>query len=246
MMRLYVAATGSAANTYVLTGEGGESLILDAGAPIRKVLPHVGDVRKICACLITHEHADHARAWREYAYRGIPIYTGGGTRKAITGGSERDAMHIVRLRSMQTARRGPFTIKAFDVQHDAVEPLGFMIRYNPTGETLVYATDTYYLKYTFPGMNYWIVECNYCENLIDHETDPALRRRLKESHMSLRRLMDALSANDLAETMKIVLVHLSDQRSDEQRMVSEIQDLTGIETIAASAETEILLKQTPF
>lgn len=245
-MKLYIAATGSAANSYILTGDGGESLILDAGVSLKKILPRVPDVHKILACLITHEHMDHARAWREYAYRGIPVYTSAGTCSAITRGVERDMLHIARIKPIQAARRGPFTIMAFDVQHDAAEPVGFLVRYNPTGETLVYATDTYYLRYTFPGVNYWVMECNYCEDMIDGETDPALRRRLKESHMSLRRLKDALAANDLRETGKIVLVHLSDQRSDERRMVREIEEQTGIETVAANAGMTIDLKVVPF
>ena len=95
-------------------------------------------------------------------------------------------------------------------------------------------------------MNYWLVECNYCEDLVDAETDLTLRRRLKESHMSLRRLLDALQKNDLTETAKIVLVHLSDQRSDERRMVTEIQEMTGIETVAANAGMTIELERIPF
>lgn len=245
-MKLYVAATGSAANTYILSADNGDSLILDAGVALRKVMPHVPDVRRICGCLITHEHADHARAWRDYAYRGIPVYTSAGTREALTNGREHDSLHIVAMKPMQRAKRGPWTIMPFEVQHDAAEPVGFLIMYNPTGELALYATDTYYLRYTFPGVNYWLIECNYCEDLIDAETDLVLRRRLKESHMSLRRLKDALAANDLRETAKIVLLHLSDQRSDERRMVSEIYEQTGIETVAASAGVKIELNRTPF
>lgn len=246
-MRLYVAATGSAANGYVLTGENGESLILDAGASLRRVLPHVPDVRRIMGCVVTHEHNDHARAWQEYAYRGIPVYASAGTCEALTHGRAKDGLHFARLKSMQTAKRGPFTVMAFDVQHDAAEPLGFLVRYTPTGETLVYATDTYYLKYTFPGVNYWVVECNYIEDLIHEEDMHEYHiKRLKESHMNLRRLKDALRANDLTETAKIVLVHLSDSRSDEKRMVAEVYNQTGIETIAATGGMTIDLARTPF
>ena len=245
-MKLYVAATGSTANTYILSSDDGASLILDAGVSLKKVLPHVPDVRRIMGCVVTHEHADHAKAWQEYAYRGIPVYTSAGTCAALTQGRPKDGLHFARMKAMQTAKRGPFTIMAFEVQHDAAEPFGYLIRYNPTGETAVYATDTYYLKYTFPGVNYWIIECNHCEDLIDAETDAALRRRLKESHMSLRRLKDALAANDLRETGKIVLVHLSDQRSDERRMVREIEEQTGIETVAANAGMTIDLNVVPF
>lgn len=245
-MRLYVVATGSAANTYILSNNIGESIILDAGVPVRKVLPSIPDVRRISGCLVTHEHADHARSWEDYCMRGIPVCMSKGTLNALYAQRALDYFTPTVVKPMKPIKMGSFTVMPFDVQHDAAQPLGYLIKHNPTGETVLYATDTYYLRYTFPGVNYWIVECNYCDDLIDGETDAALRNRLKESHMSLRRLKDALKANDLTETVKIVLVHLSDQRSDEERMVSEIQDTFDIETVAAAADKTIHLNLTPF
>lgn len=245
-MKLHVVATGSAANTYILSSNIGESLILDAGVPVRKVLPSVPDVRLISGCLVTHEHADHARAWEDYCMRGIPVCMSKGTYNALYAQRALDCFTPTVIKPMKPFNLGSYTIMPFDVQHDAAQPLGYLIRHNPTGETVLYATDTYYLRFTFPGVNYWIVECNYCDDLIDSETDAALRNRLKESHMSLRRLVQALYANDLTETVKIVLVHLSDQRSDEKRMVSQIQDTFDIETVAATAGATIPLNLTPF
>lgn len=238
-MRLYVVSTGSKANCYILSSDNGESVILDAGVAFKKVLPHIPDVHKVSACAVTHCHSDHARAINDFTLRGIPIITSKGTLDALESSG-------IGYKPLQPVRRGGFTIMPFEVQHDAAEPFGFLIRYNPTGETVLYATDTYYLKYTFPGINYWIVECNFCDDLIDGETDAALRNRLKESHMSLNRLCDTLKANDLSHTAKIVLVHLSDKRSDETRMVDTVSELTGIETIAADAGMEIDLNLTPF
>ena len=238
-MKLYVVSTGSKANCCILSADNGESVILDAGVPIKKVLPHIPDVHKVAACVCTHEHSDHSRAIKDFALRGIPIVTSKGTLDALgMNGNGYEALKPVKLNN--------FTIMPFGVEHDAAEPFGFLIRYNPTGETALYATDTYYLRYTFPNVNYWIIECNYCDDLIDGETDAALRNRLKESHMSLNRLCDTLRANDLSSAAKIVLVHLSDKRSDEARMVQTIGDFTGIKTIAADAGMSIDLNLTPF
>ena len=238
-MRLYVVSTGSKANAYILSADDGECVILDAGVAYKKVLPHIPDVHKVVACAVTHCHADHARAIKDFTLHGIPIITSKGTLDALgMNGKGYEELKPVKLNS--------FTIMPFAVQHDAAEPFGFLIRYNPTGETALYATDTYYLRYTFPNVNYWIIECNFCDSLIDGETDAALRNRLKESHMSLNRLCDTLKANDLSQTAKIVLVHLSDRRSDETRMVQTVNDLTGIETVAADNGMDIKLNLTPF
>ena len=39
-----------------------------------------------------------------------------------------------------------FNILPFEVQHDAKEPLGYLIQYIPTGEKLLFLTDSYYSK----------------------------------------------------------------------------------------------------
>lgn len=249
-MRLYVAQTGSAGNTYILSGDDGENLILDAGAPVKSVLPHIPDVRKVRGLLISHEHGDHARYWQEYGKKGIHVIGSHGTLSALNSKGPLDfcsmACKVAIVPLDEVRNFGEFTVMAFPTQHDAAEPTGFLIRYRPTGEQIVYATDTYYLKHTFPKTTYWIVECNYCEDLIGAETDEVLKQRLRESHMSLRRLVDTLKANDLTQTAKIVLVHLSDKRSDEARMIREISAVTDAEVVAAHNGEEIELSRTPF
>lgn len=236
---LKVISTGSKGNCYILRGIYGESLIIDAGVPIKKVLPHIPDMYKINGCLVSHEHNDHSKAIKDYDLRGIKVLTSTGTWKAL--GYDRQG-----IEAMKPVKLKHFTVMPFDVQHDAEQPFGFLIRYEITKETFLYVTDTYYLKYLFPGVNFWLIECNYCDDLLNDETDKVLKNRLKESHMSLRRLKDALSANDLTDTEKIIICHLSDQRSNEQQMVSEINELTGIDTIAATDGMNIELSLTPF
>lgn len=247
-MRLRVVSTGSSANCYLLES-GTEVLMLDAGLPIRKILPHVEDFRSIVGCLITHEHGDHARGVSEVVRRGVKTICSAGTKKVLN-----DSLllsQLVDVMPLKPIQLGGFTVMAFETQHDAAEPFGFLIREDKTGENVVYATDTYYLRYTFPKIHYWIVECNYCDEVMDDELrcgkiDAGLRRRLLESHMSLRRLKDAFASNDLSTATKIVLVHLSDSRSDEQRMVREIETLTNVETIAAANGMSIQLDRIPF
>lgn len=247
-MRLCVVATGSSANCYLLES-GTEVLMLDAGLPVRKIVPFVKDFRSVVGCLITHEHGDHARGVTEIVRRGVKTICSAGTKNAIEDGMTR--LQLVAVEPLKMVRLGGFTVMPFETQHDAAEPFGYLIKENATGENVIYATDTYYLRYTFPNVHYWIVECNYCDDVMDDELrcgklDAGLRRRLLESHMSLRRLKDALAANNLSSAAKIVLVHLSDSRSDEQRMVREIEALTNVETIAATNGMSIQLNRIPF
>ena len=247
-MKLQVIASSSKANCYALHAEG-EILLLDAGVPIKRLLKEVKDFRGIVGCVLSHEHMDHARCVKDLLERGVRMICSNGTKDALL--PDAPVSQLWTLRAVQLAALNHFTVMPFQTEHDAAEPFGYYIRYEPTGETLLYATDTYFLRFKFPQVNYWVVECNYVDSVIDEaanegELDLSLRRRLKESHMSLARLKTALAANDLTETRKIVLIHLSDERSDEKRMVSEIAEQTNIEVVAADAGMMIDLELSPF
>ena len=243
-MVLDVIGTGSSGNCYLLSADS-SSLILDAGIPARKAGGYVHRWSDVDGCLVTHEHQDHAKYWKEFSRLGVQVYMTEETYRSVKQAPELSVKYV---RSMEPFTTGKWTVMPFDVEHDAAEPVGYLIRYEPTGETVLYATDTYYLRYTFPKVNYWIVECNYCEDRLEEtEVSQRLRGRLIRSHMSLRRLKEALEANDLSKTRAIVLVHMSDERSDETRMVNEIQEVAGInEVYAAAAEDRIKLEETPF
>lgn len=249
-MRLRVIGTGSAGNAYLLETDGGNTLLLDAGVSLRDITAALEKPSSLQACLVTHEHMDHAKAAGKLLERGVPVLMSKGTGKAL--GNALGSTAFVSVSANQAYRIGDvFTILPFAAEHDAAEPLGYLIRDDQTGEMLLYATDTYYLRNTFPPVHYWLIECNYCTETLDAQftagTLPlAMRGRLIHSHMSLNRLLDVFRANDLRRARKIILCHLSDQRSDEKRMVEEVRALTGVDTIAAHAGNVIDLKETPF
>ena len=128
---------------------------------------------------------------------------------------------------------------------------GFLIQNNETKEKLLYATDTYYIKYKFKKLNYLLIECNYIseivkENMRNNTINKSRYTRLLESHLSLENLINFLKANDLSNTKKIVICHLSDQNSSEQQMIESIYNITRIETIAARPDMNIKLELYPF
>ncbi len=249
-MELRVISTGSSGNAYLLTAESGHALLLDAGVPISRILAAIGSQRTIQGCLLTHEHGDHSAAVLALTERGVDVYSSEGTLNKLSASPTR-SRRLKAIPAGLDCQIGNFTVKAFDTQHDAMQPFGFIIRDNISRETVLYATDTYYLHHTFPGITYWLVECNFieeiaCEQFMEGKISKELQLRLGKSHMSLRRLKNALASNDLTLTHCIVLVHLSDERSDEARMIREIENHTGIKTVAAVNGTTIQLSRTPF
>jgi Metal-dependent hydrolases of the beta-lactamase superfamily I len=163
---------------------------------------------------------------------GVGVYCSAGTAQAcgLSG-------HRLRLiKSLQQFQVGPWTIVSFDTRHDAAEPLGFLIANG--ADKLLFATDTFYLRYTFPGLTHIMIECNYAldtldENIAAGYVDSSRRSRLLESHMSLEQCKRTLAANDLRGVQEIHLLHLSAQNADAMRFKREIMRATGCPTYIA-------------
>lgn len=246
-MKLKVISTGSKGNAYILSNEN-EALLIEAGVNIKEIKQALDfDLSKVVGCIVTHEHLDHAKSAVDVARLGIDVYCSLGTMKARSLGN---INRVKQIKSREVFMVGNFKIMPFDVKHDANEPLGFLIEHPDCGKTL-FLTDTYYCKYTFPGLNNILIEANYSKEIIDKKFGPDsekefLRNRILKSHFSLANCKDMLSANDLSKVNNIVLIHLSDSNSDEKQFVKEVTELTGKNVCAAVNGMEIEFNQYPF
>lgn len=229
-MNIQVLASGSSGNAYRVS-DGQTSLLLDAGVPVRTLQVGCGfGLSRLAGCLITHAHQDHCKAARDLARLGVDLYTSQGTIDAC--GLQGHRVHPVRSRETFTV--GTFQVLPFEVEHDAPEPLGFLLASTATGEKLLYFTDTYYVRYRFQGLTHILAECNYDQASIRHSVEEGyipldLVPRLVKSHMSLEHLLDFLRANDLSRVRQIYLLHLSANNSNAARMKEAVQRLTGTE-----------------
>lgn len=227
MIEINVLASGSRGNCYRID-DGSSPILLECGMSYKEIQRWLNfKVSNLAGCLVSHEHQDHSMAARDILKAGIDCYMSPGTKEALGI----DHHRIIIIKARQQFQLGSWTILPFETQHDAAEPLGFLIA-NQEGGKLIYATDTYYVRYKFPGLNYIMVECNYCPALLKVNLDkglvsPGLKTRLLSSHFSLPNVKEFLKANDLSQVREIWLLHLSDNNSDADRFKREIQELTG-------------------
>lgn len=218
-MNLQTLSSGSQGNCYLLN-QGGSFLIVEAGIRSADILDAVDfDINKVAGCLISHEHQDHCKGAKGLAKYGIGIWGSAGTLNAI--GSPGQSM--TPLKQYQI---GQFTVMGFDVQHDTAEPFGFLIHHPECG-TIVFLTDSYYCKYRFPDVNHFIIEANYCEDII-MQKDCVYRNRVLKSHMSIQTAIKFLKAHDLTKCESITLIHLSNGNSDEQKFKDMVVSSTGV------------------
>lgn len=233
MISISPLASSSAGNAYRIS-DGKTALLLEAGLPYKDLQRALDfQVSGLSGCLISHEHGDHSKAAKEVMRAGVPVYTGAGTAAALGLAGHR--LRIVQAHESFTI--GTWTILPFDVEHDAAEPLGFVLA-NTANDKLVFLTDTYYCRYRFTGLTHLMLECNYALDIVNRRVDagklhPAQKRRLLRSHFGLENVKDFLRANDLSRLREVWLLHLSDGNSDEERFKREIQEITGTVVLVA-------------
>ena len=229
-----VIATGSRGNFYILEA-GEEILLLECGINIKDIKKALNfDLSKVVGCLLSHSHNDHCKAVEE-VLKVTDVFTSKGTKEEL---QERFQLnrHCFEIEHNKPFEVGNFMIVPFNTQHDTNEPLGFLIHHKEIGN-VIFATDTYYLKYKFRNIDYALIECNYSEDIL--ENLPEYRARLLKSHMSLENLKATLKTWDLSRTKKIVLIHISDSHGNSGKFIKEINELTGVETIIAAPGVEI-------
>ena len=137
------------------------------------------------------------------------------------------------IRAGTQVRIGSWIVLPWQAQHDAAEPLGFLLYSRHTKERLLFATDTYYIPNRFPQLDYIMVECNYdvsilLRNIAEGLVPESLKTRLYQSHFSLDNVRAFLSANDLSRVRHIYLLHVSDGNGDRDAFGRDIKALTGI------------------
>lgn len=239
-MRLKVLGSGSAGNCYLLFNKN-ETLIIECGLPYKTILKGLNfSLNNVVGALVTHEHMDHSKAIKDITMNGIDVYASEGTLVRSMPIAHRGKT----IKSEEQFKVGGFTILPFATQHDAAEPLGFLISHKDI-DKLLFATDTYYIQYKFSGLKHLLIECNYSKEILERNINnglnPTRAKRLLKSHFSLDHVKEFLKETDLSQCEDITLIHLSDGNSNAAQFKKEIERLTGIPTYIADAGMELEL-----
>ena len=217
-MKFEALASSSAGNAYVVSDEE-TRVLLECGVSHSKLQKLSGfSLSEFQACLVSHEHKDHAKSVAELISRGMAVYMSQGTAEAL----ETDAVQLIE--SMEQFHVGSLDIVPFTTFHDAKEPLGFLIKSRVDGDVLAFATDTVNLRYKFPGLNILAIEANYDKAILERcERMPEkVRYRISNAHMEIDTLCDYLRSLDLSQCRQIHLLHLSDATSHEGHFINKV------------------------
>lgn len=230
-MMFTALASSSAGNAYIVDDQE-TRILLECGVSHRKLKQLSGfSLSQFAACLVSHEHKDHAKAVQELIKDGMTIYMSEGTADAL----ETDCVSTIA--DMEQFNIGSLDIVPFATFHDAQEPLGFLIKSRVDGDVLAFATDTVNLRYKFPGLNILAIEANYDKDILSRceKMPEKVRHRITNAHMEIDTLCDYLRTLDLSTCREIHLLHLSDATSHEGHFINKVSHCVrpGIQVTAA-------------
>ena len=231
MMEIKCFGSSSEGNCYTVN-DGETTIMLECGIPLREILYNVihhGGWPE--ACLISHSHKDHLGCAADLMFRGISCYMSQHT--AESSGIYKDLIlsRAVIIEDGKEFEVGSFIVRPLKMNHD-VPCLGFLIYSKATKESLFFATDTYYIQYIIPAVDYIMIETNYDLNIVNRrlmegDTDMVAKERLIKSHMSIDTAIKWLTTTNLAKCRRIYLLHLSSGNSDEKDFKRRVMEATG-------------------
>jgi phosphoribosyl 1,2-cyclic phosphodiesterase len=219
---LTVLGSGSGGNSTLLSSQT-TCLLVDAGFGSRGLKRRIKEagltLEKIDGILLTHGHSDHVSGVSSLLkeFTGAKVYMNAGTREEVPflGAVE----NWEEFESGRKFAVGEFTVEAFDVPHDAAQPVGFSISSN--GHSGVIATDLGELnpaieKY-LDGCRWMVLESNHDEELLKLGPYPwELKRRVlgRSGHLSNGALGEFLRHRFDGSANHLFLAHLSRQNNE--------------------------------
>ena len=187
---------------------------------IKSSLSELGlDLKDITGIMITHEHSDHISGLAMLSkYTNIPVYTGGGTARALirTLKCEEKNLHIIE--PDKTMLIGDIEFTAFETPHDAAESFGYTFTCNKG--RLAIATDlgciTRSVEKAILGSTVAVIEANHDVEMLKNGGYPrALKMRILGNRGHLSNETCGNLALKLAEsgTKGMLLAHLSHENN---------------------------------
>jgi metal-dependent hydrolase (beta-lactamase superfamily II) len=242
-MKLIVIGSNSSGNAYALDA-GGEILLLEAGCKLAYVNKAIGfRVNNVVGCLVSHSHGDHSKYAEFHAKAGIHIYCNQDVadKKKFPFG----AATVLRVSSTKTI--GSFRVAPIELHHD-VPNFGYLIQHPDMG-TLLFVTDTYKIPVSIRGINHFLIEANYSDDILKQNVwngkiNKQQADRIMLSHMSLQYTVKYLVESEGINASTVTLCHLSERNSDPVMFRNVVQGAIGVPcNIAVKGLTVELNKQ---
>lgn len=226
-------ASSSLGCCYILSGGGASApLLIDAGIRFAMIQRGTGfQAASLAGCLISHAHGDHIASAGQLMAEGVDCFASIDTWDHYY----KDGPRSHYARSCELGKQfkvGDWNVLPVEAVHDVPGTFGFLIG-SPEGHSLLYMTDTAYVKNTFPGLTHLAIEANFDGGVIrDNKREGKIHAgrytRTHKTHMSIDTLCDMLRSNDLSKLQEVHLLHLSKANSNAAEFKKRVQEIVGV------------------
>lgn len=218
MIRFAVLGSGSGGNSAVVEC-GEQRLLIDAGLSAKQLeirLRLIGiEPSSLTGILLTHEHGDHVRGLKVFIKKyALPIYATPQTAMMV----RENGIGKVLWKHFETGQT--FTldnteIQSFAIQHDAVDPVGYVISHQQRRLGLVSDAGfiTHSMRESLRELHGLFIEANYDDSLLEADTKRPwpIKQRIssRHGHLSNRQVGELLCEIAHPGFQQVVLGHLS-------------------------------------
>ena len=232
-MRFAVLGSGSGGNS-ALVECGGVRLLIDAGLSAKQLnlrLEQLGiEPKSLAGILLTHEHGDHVRGLRIFLKQHpLPVFATGQTARVVRETGVDDVTWKT-FDSSQSFTIGQVAVRSFSIQHDAVDPVGFVIGHasrrfgfvSDAGQVTRSMTDC------LRDLHGLYVEANYDDKLLDADTKRPwpIKQRIssRHGHLSNDQVTGLIRDIAHADLGRVVLGHLSADCNTPELILGRIRE----------------------
>lgn len=198
---------------------GGLRLMIDAGLSAKQLslrMLKVGiDPASLDGILLTHEHGDHTRGLKIFLKQyPVPVFTTPSTARVVReAGIEGGAWKY--FEAGQVFGIGGVSIETFAIQHDAVDPVGFVVGH--ADKRLGFLSDAGFvtrgMTERLRGLQGLFVEANYDDALLEADTKRpwSIKQRIssRHGHLSNAQVTELIREIAHPDLNRVVLGHLS-------------------------------------
>lgn len=216
LVSLYSGSKGNC--TYIRAGQ--DEILIDAGRSFRALSSALasvgGDLERIKAIFITHEHSDHISALEMLSKKfRIPIHITEDSAKKVLATTSYVKNNLICHSPIFEEKIGGLTVRSFPTPHDSDMSVGYTIELS-NGEKIGYATDighiTSVIRENLLGSSAVVLESNHDLQMLHDGPYPAwLKMRIGSARGHLSNADCAAFIPELIESgaTDIMLAHLS-------------------------------------
>ena len=220
LISLYSGSKGNC--TYFKCGD--DEILIDAGRSFRALTTALnsigGNIERIKAIFITHEHSDHISALEMLSKKiNIPIHITEDSAKKLISTTSYAKNNIICHSPLYEEQIGGILVRSFPTPHDSDMSVGYTITL-PDGKKIGYATDIGHITPTIRenllGSAAVVLESNHDINMLRDGPYPAwLKVRIESAigHLSNRDCAAFIPELIASGTKDIMLAHLSGENN---------------------------------